>query len=125
LRRQPQRFLGRYRPAERVAVQILHDQEVNAILMADIVQGADVRMIQPGDRTSFLLEALARLRIIGHVRGQDLDCDRTIEPGVSRLVNLTHPTSSDASPNQVRTDAVSLEASGYAGRVERLGRRRG
>ena len=125
LRRQPESFLGRYRSAERVAVQILHDQEVNAILIADVVQGADVRMIQPGDRTSFLLEALACLRIIGHVRGQDLDRDRTIEPGVSRFVDLTHPTSPDARPNQVRTDTVSLEASRDAGRVQRLGRRRG
>jgi hypothetical protein len=85
LRRQPQSFLGRYRSAERVTVQILHDHEVNAIVIADVVQGADVRMIQPGDRTSFLLQALACLRIIGHVRGQDLDRDRTIDPGVYAL----------------------------------------
>ena len=98
LRRQSQSFLGRYRSVERVAVQILHDQEVNAILIADVVQGTDVRMIQRGDRASFLLETLACLRIIGQVRGQDLDGDRTIEPGVSRLVDLTHPTSPDARP---------------------------
>jgi len=42
--------------------EILHDQEFSAILMADIIERANVRMIQAGDSFRFLLE---RCRNVG------------------------------------------------------------
>jgi hypothetical protein len=41
------------------AVQVLHDEIVDPILGTDIMEGADVRMIQRGNRAGFGLEALA------------------------------------------------------------------
>ena len=41
---------------QRLAVEALHDEKVDAVLVADVVEGADVRMIQRGDRLRFALE---------------------------------------------------------------------
>ena len=67
LRRQPEGLLDRHRAAQRDAVQVLHDQEVDAVLTPDVMERADVRMIQRRDRARFALEALACSRIVGHV----------------------------------------------------------
>ena len=43
-----------------LAFQVLHDQVVDAILVADIVQRADVRVVQAGNRLGFAVETLAQ-----------------------------------------------------------------
>ena len=49
---------------QRFAFQVLHHQVVDSVLLADVVQRADVGMIQAGDGARFALEALARVRPI-------------------------------------------------------------
>ena len=41
---------------QRLAVEQLHHQEVDAVLMPDVVDGADVRVVQRGNRARFALE---------------------------------------------------------------------
>ena len=48
---------------QRLAFEILHDEERGAILFAHVVQRADVRMIELRDRAGFAVEALAELRV--------------------------------------------------------------
>ena len=55
---------------ERLAFEILHHQEVDAILVADVVQRADVRMIQRGDRRA---SRSNRSRNCGSVRARAAD----------------------------------------------------
>ena len=43
------------------AFQVFHDQEMDSILLADVVQGADVRMVQAGDGSGFALESFTQL----------------------------------------------------------------
>jgi hypothetical protein len=43
--------------------QVLHDQEVDAILAADVEHWADMRMIQGGQGFCLQLESLFQLRI--------------------------------------------------------------
>ncbi len=47
-------------------------------------------MVQAGDGLGFPLEALAEIRVGGHMRGEHLDGDGAVEAGVGRLVDLTH-----------------------------------
>ena len=68
---------------ERLPLQILHDQEVNSVLLADVMQCAAVWMIQGGDGAGFALEALAEIGLSSNARGQDFDGDGAIEPRVS------------------------------------------
>ncbi len=41
---------------QRLAVEQLHHEEVHAVLMPDVVDGADVRVVQRGDGARFALE---------------------------------------------------------------------
>ena len=58
--------------------------------MADVVERADVRMIERRDRARLALEALAQLRVGRERRRQDLDRDRAVEPRVAGAVDFAH-----------------------------------
>ena len=50
----------------------------------------DAGVIEGGDGAGLALEALAKLRPVGDVRGQDLDGDGALEARVAALVDLAH-----------------------------------
>ncbi len=52
---------------------VLHDDEVDAVLAADIVERTDVWMVQAGDGSGFPLESLPDFGMTGYVRGKDFD----------------------------------------------------
>src|ERR1700740_675687 len=60
------------------AFHALHHQIVDPILMAYVVEHADVGMIQARDSFGFALEALFADGISGELRGQNLDGDRAV-----------------------------------------------
>src|SRR5258706_14787626 len=70
------------------ALEKFHDDEVNAVLLAEIVELADVGVAQLRDCTSFALEALKRCRLLGELCGKNLDGDRAIETLVNRAIDL-------------------------------------
>jgi len=70
--------------------EMLHDEEVHVPFPADVMEGADVRMVQTGDRARLSLETLAKIRITGEVCGENLDRYRAIETGIFGLIDLTH-----------------------------------
>ena len=59
-------------------------------LAADVVQHADVRVLQAGDRLRLALEALFQVGDSRRVRREDLDGDGPIEAGVASFVDLAH-----------------------------------
>ena len=91
---------------QRLAFEALHDEVVRSILMADVVQHADVRMIQTGNGFGFALEALLANGIIRKLRRQDLDGDRAVEPRVSRAEDFAHATCAQRRDNFIRTKLV-------------------
>jgi hypothetical protein len=91
---------------QRLALEKLHDEKRRAILLAHVVQRADVRMIELRDRPGLAIKALAELRIGCKGVRENLDRDRAIEPRVSGFVHLSHPTGADE-----RQDFVWAEAS--------------
>lgn len=85
-----QRLLQRQRAflqflRERLAFQKLHHQEVGSVLLTDVVENANVGMLQAGYRAGFAFKPLARFRRIGQVRRQDFDRHRPVEPRVPGL----------------------------------------
>ena len=50
-------------PLKRLSLDVFDDEEVTAILAADVVDRADVRVIERGDRARFALEPKAVLWI--------------------------------------------------------------
>ena len=87
---------------ERFPLQVLHDQVIDAVLMADVVQRANVRMRQAGDHLRFPLKAKTQLRVAAELRRQYLHGDGAIEARVARAVDLAHPAGADGRDDLVR-----------------------
>ena len=73
---------------ERPAGKVLHDDERQAIDLADVVHRDDARVGERGERARFLDEHLAEDRIRSRGGIQDLDRDLAVEHGVLREVDL-------------------------------------
>ena len=71
-------------------------------LLADVVQRADVGVVQPGDGLRFALEPLPPLGLRGGVGGQHLDRDGAGDPRVARAVDLAHPSPAQEGDDFVR-----------------------
>ncbi len=70
-------------------------------MLADVVDGADVRVVERGRRLGLALEAAQGLGILGDVVRQELQGDKTVEARIFRLVDHTH-----AATAQLLDDAV-------------------
>ena len=77
-----QRLIERQRPLQRRPLDVLHNQ----VIRSDIVQRADVRMVQRSDSPRFALEAFAELAL-GNFQGDD-----AVQSTVAGLVHVAHAT---------------------------------
>ena len=69
---------------------VLHDEKRDALLLADVIERADVGMIELRDDARFPMEALAELRVGGELVGLDFDRDNPIQPRIARAIDLAH-----------------------------------
>jgi hypothetical protein len=114
------RLIERQRPVEQTAGErlpfdVLHDEERRPVMVAHVVERADVRMVQAGNRLRFALEPCAPVSVGADGRRENLDGNGPIETDVSTTVDFTHPSGADEG-----LDLVGAEA--RAGR-QRHGRR--
>jgi hypothetical protein len=86
------------------AVQEFHGDPGKAVLFADVVDGADVRVIQGGCGFRLAPKPAQRQRILRHIVGQELERDKAIEARVLRLVHHTHAARPDLGLQFVRPD---------------------
>src|SRR5439155_12077752 len=91
-----------------LALQALHDDEGAAILVADVENRADVRVIQGGSGARLPLEPAERLRISRDFLGQKLEGHEPVQANVFGLVDHAH-----SAPAQLLDDAVMRD--GLAG----------
>jgi hypothetical protein len=85
-------------------LEVLHDDEVDAVAGADIVQRADVRVRERRAGLGLAIEALAQERIDAVAGRQDLDGDGSIEPRVDRAEHLSHSAFADEPIDLVGTE---------------------
>ena len=95
---------------QRLALEALHDQKAMAICVADVVQRADVGVIQRGNRLRLAIEPRPGDVICGECRRQDLERYRPVEPRIARLVDLAH-----AAGTQGLDDFVGAESRSWRG----------
>jgi hypothetical protein len=110
LRRHPERLLQRQRPLlqtlrQRLACQVLHHQERRALMLAHVIQRADVRVIQSGDGFRFSLKPRTALRVGADVGREELDGNAAVEARVAGLVYLAHAARADGGLDLVRAEA--------------------
>jgi len=70
-------------------------------MLADFVDGANVRVVERGGGAGLALETLEGLGLMGQLWGKDLQCYEAAEFGVLSLVDHTHPAAA-----QLLNDAV-------------------
>jgi len=87
-----------------LALDILHRHEVNAVALADVVDDDDVRVVQAGGQLRFAREAQAPIGVGGKLRGQDLEGDVSIEPGIAGPVDLAHASAAKGGDDLVHAD---------------------
>jgi hypothetical protein len=80
-------FCRRDRTTEWLAVDVLEHK----IARPDVVQLADVRMIQRRNRSRFVFESAEAFRVMGHWRGEHFDGDVAIETRIASAVDFAHP----------------------------------
>ncbi len=74
------------------AVQEFHDDISAAVLFADIVNGADVGMVECRRRLGLAPKAFKCLRVACHFVRKEFEADGAMKSGVLGLVDHTHPT---------------------------------
>ena len=100
---------------QRLSLQQLHGDEGPAFLHVDIVDGADVGVIEGGRGLGLALEALQGLMVLGHFFRQEFERHEAVKLGVLGLVDHTHPTTPELLHNAVVGDrcAGHLASSTY------------
>ena len=88
-------LIERQRPRERSALDELHHQ----VVRPDVINLADMWVIQRGDSPCLAYKAFGELFVDG------LDGNHSIEPGIVRLINLTHAAGADRGNDFVGTKA--------------------
>ena len=88
-----------------MALDVLHDEVIDAVLAPRVVKGADVRMIQLRDDPGFALQARTPALIACERLGQNLDGDDALEARVARFEHFAHPAGADRRNDLVRTEA--------------------
>ena len=105
----PEDLLDRKRPfcqplGQRLPFEILHDEVLDTLGVADVVDRADVRVRKLRDRPGLPLESLPRLGGKREMGRQHLDRHRAFESRVPGPVDLAHPAGAER-----REDLVGAE----------------
>ena len=91
-------------PVQRGAVDQLHHDEAAAFVLADVVERADVGVVQRRGGARLALEALRGQRVGGRRLRQELHRDVAAEPEVLAPVHDTHAASAQPIDNAVVRD---------------------
>jgi len=80
---------------QRGAFQALHDDVEPVLVFADVVNGADVGMVQRGCGAGFALEAFARLGILGQIFRKKLKRYTAAEALILSFVDHAHSATAE------------------------------
>ena len=80
-------------PGKRFTFYAFHHQVIDSILLTDVEQHTDVRMIQAGDGFCFALKALLANGICGKVSRKNFDRNGAVEARIARAIHLAHSAS--------------------------------
>ena len=97
LSEEPEGLVAIQRPAaavqpvrQRATLDVLHDDVRSVVVLADVEDLDDVRVIQPSSQPSLAREALPHLVVTGEVVGQELDRDLAVELQVAGAIDGGH-----------------------------------
>jgi hypothetical protein len=82
-------------PGQRFAIQELHDEELCAGILTEVIERTNVRVIEDRDRARLSVESRTPEHSVFVARAQHFDGHDTIEAGVERAVNLAHASAAE------------------------------
>jgi len=82
-------------------------ESFHAVLMADVVERADVGMVQRRDGPGLAVEALPGLGIVGEMSGKNFDGDGSVETRVARTIHLAHAACTGRGNDFVRSNSCA------------------
>ena len=88
-------------------VKKLHGDERLAVLLADVVDRADIGVIQRGRSLRFTLKAGERLWVSGNFIGKELESDEAMQSRVLSLIDHTHPAAPELLDDAVVRDCLA------------------
>ena len=80
---------------ERLAIQKFHGDEGLAVFLPDVVNCADIGMIQCGGGLGFPAKTLQGLAVLFKIFGQEFEGNKAVKASVLRLVHHTHPATAE------------------------------
>ncbi len=86
---------GREERLERLPLEQLHRQEALFFVLAEIVDRADVRVVQRGSGAGLTLESFDRGRIVRQFRGEELQRDMSSEAQILGSIDDAHAAAAD------------------------------
>ena len=93
---------------ERHAIEKFHDDKRHSILLVDLMDGANIRMIQGRRGFGFALKSAQSLRIFGDIVGEEFESDEAPEFYVLGLIDHTHPAATQLlNDSVVRNDLTN------------------
>jgi hypothetical protein len=99
-----------------LTIQKLHRDECLRILLANVVDGADVGMIEGGGGLCLSTEATERLRIARHFVRQELQSDEPVQASILGLANYAHAATTELLDDAVVRDGLHRKLRRLAGR---------
>ena len=75
---------------ERLAFEVFHGQKGSAVFFADVVDGADVGVVQRRGGAGLAAEAVEDGKLAANLVGQKFECDEAAKAGVLGLVDHAH-----------------------------------
>src|SRR6266852_5423263 len=94
-------WLARDRVPERLPLQQFHGNEGSPLGLVNLIDRADVRVVQRRRSLSLPLEAAEGLRVMGEFVGKELQSDVATELQIFRLVYHTHSATPDPAQDAV------------------------
>ncbi len=88
---------------QRLTVEAFHHEEVDVVMTPDVVERADVRVRQRGNRSGLAREPRAQLRLERDAGGHDFDCNRTIEADINGAEDLAHAAGAEETLDSIGT----------------------
>jgi hypothetical protein len=78
-----------------------------SVVIVDLVDGADVGMVQSGGRLRLALESTQGLRVLGHFVRQEFQSDEAVKLDVFSFVDNSHPAPAELLHNAVVRDGLT------------------
>src|ERR1700730_10292066 len=97
---------AQYRFPQSLSFQKLQHDEAQATVLPNLVNGADVGMVQSGSGAGFAAKTFERLRVVRDIVGEELQRDEAAQGGVLGAVDNTHPAAAQLVENSIVGDRL-------------------